>query len=106
MWERYNEVYQLNARVLLHGHCCGRTSDGVDGCWTTNAIAYRDFVLVDESHNFRHPDTQRYRVLAELPGELATGAACCSRPRRATRSAWDIYHQMRLFLPATLPTCP
>ena len=57
----------------------------------------RNFVLVDESHNFRHHDTQRYRVLQSF---LATGRRCCfltATPRN--KSAWDIYHQIKLFHP-------
>ncbi|MDG2388653.1 MAG: DEAD/DEAH box helicase, partial [Planctomycetaceae bacterium] len=55
----------------------------------------RDFVLVDESHNFRHPGTQRYRVLEEYLGD---GKRCCfltATPRN--KSAWDVYHQLKLF---------
>ena len=55
----------------------------------------RDFVLVDESHNFRHPDSQRHKVLRDF---LATGKRCClltATPRN--KSAWDVYHQIKLF---------
>ena len=55
----------------------------------------RDFVLIDESHNLRYPDTQRYRVVQEY---LATGRRCCfltATPRNKT--AWDVYHQIKLF---------
>jgi hypothetical protein len=58
-------------------------------------LKHRDFVLVDESHNFRYPDKQRYRVLQAL---LATGRKCCfltATPRN--KSAWDVYHQIKLF---------
>lgn len=95
MWERYNEVYHLNARVLsmgyLHenGHAPGRT--------ILNEVIYRDrdFVLVDESHNFRNTDTQRYRILQEF---LAHGKRACfltATPRN--KSAWDIFNQIKLF---------
>jgi hypothetical protein len=55
----------------------------------------RDFVLIDESHNFRYPDTQRYKVVQAF---LATGRRCCfltATPRN--KSAWDVYHQIKLF---------
>ena len=55
----------------------------------------RDFVLVDESHNLRHPDTQRYKVVQAF---LSTGRRCCfltATPRNKT--AWDVYHQIKLF---------
>ncbi|MDD5204043.1 MAG: phospholipase D-like domain-containing protein [Desulfobacterales bacterium] len=55
----------------------------------------RDFVLIDESHNLRHPDTQRYKVVQTF---LSTGRRCCfltATPRNKT--AWDVYHQIKLF---------
>ena len=95
MWERYNEVYQLNARVLSMGYL----KEGEDGSITflLDDIKYRDrnFVLIDESHNFRYPDTQRYKVMQNF---LATGRRCCfltATPRNKT--AWDVYHQIKLF---------
>ena len=62
-------------------------------CW----IKYkdRDFVLIDESHNFRYPDTQRYKIVQQF---LATGRRCCfltATPRNKT--AWDVYYQIKLF---------
>jgi len=55
----------------------------------------RDFVLIDESHNFRYPDTQRYKVVQQF---LSTGRRCCfltATPRNKT--AWDVYYQIKLF---------
>ena len=72
MWERYNEVYQLNARVLSAGYL---REDKAGAC---NALLEdyreRDFVLIDESHNFRYPNTQRYKVLQDF---LRQGKRCC-----------------------------
>ena len=95
MWERYNEVYQLNARVLSMGFL--REDEEVGVTRLLNDVKYkdRDFVLVDESHNLRHPDTQRYKVVQTF---LSTGRRCCfltATPRN--KSAWDVYHQMKLF---------
>lgn len=102
MWERYNEVYQLNARVLSMGAL--REGDG--GQNKLDDVRYRDrnFILVDESHNFRHPDTQRYKVLETF---LAAGQRCCfltATPRN--KSAWDIYHQIKLFHPDDVTDLP
>lgn len=95
MWERANEVYQLNARVLSMGYL----REGENGNFTflLKDLKYRDrdFVLIDESHNFRHPDTQRYKVVQSF---LATGRHCCfltATPRN--QSAWDVYYQIKLF---------
>ncbi len=94
MWELYNERYELNARVLSTGFL--RESNG-DANFLLKDPKYkdRDFLLIDESHNFRHPDTQRYKVVQSF---LATGRRCCfltATPRN--KSAWDIYNQIKLF---------
>jgi superfamily II DNA or RNA helicase/nicotinamide mononucleotide adenylyltransferase len=95
MWERYNEIYDLNARVLSTGYL----REGEEG--TANLllddVRYRDrdFVLIDESHYFRYPDTQRYRLVQAF---LAGGKRCClitATPRN--KSAMDVYHQIKLF---------
>ena len=55
----------------------------------------RDFILIDESHHLRNHGTQRYKVLETF---LAAGKSCClltATPRN--NSAWDIYHQLKLF---------
>jgi hypothetical protein len=95
MWERYNETYHLNARVLS----IGLLKEGEDGQinYLLDDVKYRDrdFVLLDESHNFRHTNTQRYNVLQQF---LATGRRTVfltATPR--TRTAWDLYNQIKLF---------
>ncbi len=95
MWERYNEVYQLNARVLSMGFLREDDTAGVAKLLNEVKFKDRDFVLVDESHNLRHPDTQRYKVVQTF---LSTGRRCCfltATPRN--KSAWDVYHQIKLF---------
>src|SRR5437660_3463254 len=95
MWERYNEVYQLNARVLSMG-MLREEDDGVVNMLLEDVL-YKDryFVLIDESHNLRHRDTQRYKVVETF---LSTGRRCCfltATPRN--KSAWDVYSQIKLF---------
>jgi superfamily II DNA or RNA helicase len=93
MWERYNEAYQLNAHVLSMS-LLRIGEDG--GNLLLNDVRYkdRDFVLVDESHNFRNPDSQRYQILQQyLEGRRCVFLTATPR----TRNAWDIYHQLRLF---------
>jgi superfamily II DNA or RNA helicase len=95
MWERYNEVYQLNARVLSMGKL--REDQDAESTFLVDDELYqsRDFVLIDESHNFRHSNTQRYRLLEEFLGD---GKRCClltATPRN--KSAWDVYTQLKLF---------
>jgi superfamily II DNA or RNA helicase len=95
MWERYDETYELNARVLSMGYL--REEDDGSPNFLLQDVKYRDrdFILVDESHNFRHSDTQRYRILQAF---LSAGKRCCfltATPRN--KSAWDVYNQIKLF---------
>lgn len=94
MWLRYNEAYHLNAQVLSMGLLNeGSASQFLD--LGKGLYKDRNFVLIDESHNFRYPNTQRYQMLQSF---LATGRRCClltATPRN--KSAWDVYHQIKLF---------
>jgi hypothetical protein len=95
MWERYNEVYRLNARVLSIGFL--REDNGRNLLLEDARFRDRDLVLVDESHHFRHSDTQRYRLLQDF---TRTGRRCVlltATPR--DKGARDIFHQLKLFHP-------
>jgi len=108
MWERYNEVYELNARVLSMGYLRDDDTGGTNFLLEDVKYKDRDFVLIDESHNLRYPDTQRYKIVQaflHVPGKR-----CCfltATPRN--KSAWDVYHQIKLFHPddkTDLPVTP
>jgi hypothetical protein len=95
MWDRYNEVYELNARVLSMGFLRENDEEALDVLMKDAKFRDRDFVLIDESHNFRYPDTQRYKIVQHF---LSTGKKCClltATPRN--KSAWDVYNQIKLF---------
>ena len=95
MWEGYNETYQLNARVLSMGYLKLGDDDAADFLLKEVMYRDRDFILIDESHNLRYPDTQRYKVVQQF---LSTGRRCCfltATPRN--KSAWDVYYQIKLF---------
>jgi superfamily II DNA or RNA helicase len=95
MWESYNEIYQLNARVLSMGLLREDETSGIRVLLEDFKYKDRDFVLIDESHNLRNVATQRYKVVEAF---LASGKQCCfltATPRN--KSAWDIYHQIKLF---------
>lgn len=105
MWEHYNEAYQLNARILSMGFL--RTGDDNEQNLLLDEFRYRDrdFVLVDESHNFRNINTQRYKTLQTF---LQNGDRRCvlltATPRN--KNAWDIYHQIRLFHSGDITSLP
>ncbi len=95
MWERYNEVYELNARILSMGYLREDSQGAANFLLEDVKYRDRDFVLIDESHNLRYPDTQRYKIMQAF---LATGRRCgflTATPRN--KSAWDVYHQIKLF---------
>jgi superfamily II DNA or RNA helicase len=94
MWERYNEHYQLNARVVSMG-LLKEGNGHANILLDDDLYRFRDFVLIDESHNFRNSDTQRYRIMQQF---LAAGKRCCfltATPRN--KSCWDIFNQIKLF---------
>ena len=69
----------------------------LENAWTQSA----DLVLIDESHNFRNADSQRYEALEIfLRGKKVI--LLTATPRN--NSAWDIYHQLRLFQDDATPT--
>jgi hypothetical protein len=99
MWEPFCEKYNINARVLSMGML---RFDGVQ-LEGNELFENRDLVLIDESHNFRHPNTQRYQVLQPFllgrPVILVTATPL-------NTSVWDIYHQMKLFHPVDRTALP
>lgn len=95
MWACYNELYELHAHVLP----MSMLQAGERGVNLLDDIRYRDrdFVLIDESHNFRHQGIQRYEELARFLGRGQKVCLLTATPRN-TRAA-DIYHQIKLFHP-------
>ncbi len=96
MWREYNATYRLHAEILSTGLLSSGAEDARQRLFEDIRYRQCDFVLIDESHHFRNANTQRYRILQEF---LASGAKkCClltATPRN--KSAWDIYHQLKLF---------
>jgi len=105
MWEHYNRAYRLNAEVLSLGRLQENAAHGPEWLLHDRRYQDRDFVLVDESHNFRNPNTQRYRVLQSY---LAAGERravfLTATPRN--KSVWDIFHQLKLFHPEDKTVLP
>jgi superfamily II DNA/RNA helicase len=96
MWEKYNEQYELNARVVSMGYLREQEEAGKNILLDDVRFKDRDFVLVDESHNFRHHTTQRYELLQAY---LSAGRKRCvlltATPRN--KAVTDVYHQIKLF---------
>ena len=96
MWERYSEVHHLDAQIESSGILSGDEDKARNRLF--EYYENRDFILVDESHNFRNQGTQRYRILQEF---LTTGnkKSCFLTATPRNKNAWDIYHQFKLFHP-------
>jgi len=97
MWEKFNERYHLNARILSMNMLKVDENDKSKNILLDDfRYKDRDIVLIDESHNFRYPDTQRYRTLQPY---LQTRKAIYLTATPRNKSAWDIYYQIKLFHP-------
>jgi len=98
MWKRYNALYSLNAEIVPMSLLKAGETDTDDWNFLVADDRYndRDFVLIDESHNFRHHNPQRYQVLEDF---LQTGdkkvLLMTATPRN--KSAKDVYNQIKLF---------
>ena len=56
-----------------------------------------DIILVDESHNFRNPETKRYRALMEvIRGGTPDKRVLLLTATPINNSVWDLYHQLHL----------
>lgn len=97
MWENYNEKYQLNANVLSIGYLF-ENPDGT-GNILLDSVKYkdRDFLLVDESHNFRYTDTQRYKLVQDYMAANPSRRCCLLTATPRNKTAWDVYSQIKLF---------
>ena len=92
MWETVVEEFDLNARVLS----TGKLSQGNIDLLRERKFRDRNIVLIDESHEFRNTNTNRYKRLSPFTQGrkliLLTATPRCN-------TVWDIYNQMKLFHP-------
>ena len=107
MWKDYNAKYSLNAEIVPMSILREDDPDSDEWNFLVENIRYRDrdFILVDESHHFRHHSPQRYKVLADF---LQTGKKkvllVTATPRN--KSAKDVYNQIKLFHPDDITYIP
>lgn len=93
MWEDYKEAYHLRCKIISSSEL--RLDENEENPFTDNPeYAGYGIVVIDESHNFRNPDTQSYQVVAPfLQGKKVV--LLTATPQN--NSVWDIYHQIKLF---------
>lgn len=89
-WEEVLSLFGVGtARFFSHGK--------LEDILNDERLMARDVVLIDESHHFRNPDSQRYKdmeLICEGKQVILVGAT----PQNL--SIWDIYNQIRLFTPS------
>ena len=106
MWKNYNAVYSLNAEIVPSS-MLREGEEEEDWNYLLTDVKYRDrdFILIDESHHFRHHESQRYKVLSDF---IQTGTKkvllMTATPRN--NSAKDVYNQVKLFHPDDLTEIP
>jgi len=97
MWERYNTLFDLGAKVLSMGMLKYPETVPAGATYSLNeveALEPYDAVMIDESHNFRNPNTDRYTILQPyLRGRKVI--LLTATPQNKT--VWDYYHQIKLF---------
>lgn len=101
MWEHYNESFDLGARVLPMSMIY---EEGINPA-EHELYKERRLVLIDESHNFRYSDTQRYKILQPFLHLPDTKVILMTATPR-NKSARDLYNQMKLFHPEDVTEIP
>jgi hypothetical protein len=94
MWRKFCTDFQIDAAVLSSGRLSQEEIFRDDDF--NQYRQFRNLILIDESHNFRNYETNKYCALERLcwfkPTVLLTATPMNRGPR-------DIYTQLRLFLP-------
>lgn len=94
MWEDYKDEFHLRCKVMSSSELLFPKGD--EDYTLNDSPEYDGYsvVVIDESHNFRNPKTQRYKILAPyLQGRKVI--LLTATPQN--NSVWDIYHQVKLF---------
>ncbi|MBL8695602.1 MAG: hypothetical protein JNJ88_16030 [Planctomycetes bacterium] len=97
IWQQQIDLWEIHGKVISTGLLTGASTFAPAFRLESPELQDRDFVIVDESHNFRNGDTQRYHLLSTF---LSTGRKVCLLTATPLNSRPDdIYHQLKLFHP-------
>jgi superfamily II DNA or RNA helicase len=100
MWQTFNDTYALGARVISMSMLKEGGLDDLNRQFPQHGV-----VLVDESHNFRHSDNQRYRVLQPFLHRPGMKTILLTATPRNTR-ARDVLNQLQLWMEDDARTIP
>jgi len=91
MWQSYNNIYDLGAEIISIGELSQN-----DGLSRLKRYIDKEIILIDESHNFRNNENNRYKNLSEflLPYDKKL-ILMSATPQN--NSPIDIYNQIKLF---------
>jgi superfamily II DNA or RNA helicase len=95
-WQHYLEQEQIAARVVSYQQLSSDAQLGGDKDMLRLDKDFYRFVLVDEAHAFRNPDTDQYRALSRLMGGSRKKLALMTATP-VNNSIRDLYHQLMLF---------
>ena len=104
MWQTFNEHYALGATVLSMS-LLREGGDGRVGQDLNERFPNHRVVLVDESHNFRHSDNQRYRVLQPFLHRPGMKTILMTATPRNTKAS-DVLNQILLWMEDDAGTIP
>ena len=91
MWKDFAENFEVDAKILSQGMLY-RGAYNEDS--PLHRYENRPVVLIDESHNFRNSNTEKYR---ELQPFLAGKKVILMTATPQNTSVWNIYNQIKLF---------
>jgi len=94
MWLNYKDQFQLNCHILSSSELFYKDDNQNYNLNDEPIYDGYELVIIDEAHNFRNPQTQKYKILAPyLQGKKVV--LLTATPQN--KSVWDIYHQIKLF---------
>lgn len=94
MWEGYRDEFDLPFKVLSSSELLYGEHDET---YTLNdEYKYESYglVVIDEAHNFRNKEAQKYRILQPY---LLNRKVVLLTATPQNNSVWDVYHQIKLF---------
>jgi len=93
MWEEIMNVYQIHAEILSRGEL----SKGDYNLWEDFRKRYYSLVIVDESHHFRHSNSNQYQNMKKYLDQDDDRRVILITATPLGTSMTDIFNQIRLF---------
>ncbi len=94
MWEGYRQEFSLYFEILSSSELSYGNNEETYSLNDETKYEGYEIVVIDEAHNFRNNDTQRYRILQPY---LLNRKVVMLTATPQNNSVWDVYHQIKLF---------